>query len=287
MIEIYAFLGMFAVQVVAMSVLFPTRLINYARAKDAEYPDEVFATLYPGVDRQIATTRFWNRFRAAHLTIAVVGFVLLAWMASNMDFLAQARATLFPVLYFLLQLLPLLFLVVIAIRHIPRLRTSLQAPRRTAVLKPRRLFDFVSPLRVFVEVSIYLLLVAFMLYLMYAAKDPISKFIGYWMLGAATLGLAGEAAFLYWRMYGRKVPLETDEDRMHSTVLQANGTVYGTLLTVVLIAAVLLLPRLGLLAWLPFTMSAFFVVVALQLSWRLRVVVRQAQAARPGPTPVS
>lgn len=287
MIEIYAFLGMFAVQVVAMSVLFPTRLINYARAKDAEYPDEVFATLYPGVDRHVATAKFWKRFRAAHLAIAAVGFVLLAWMSINMDFLAQAKATLIPVFYVLLQLLPLLYLVFVAIRTLPRLRTSLQAPRRTALLKPRRLFDFVSPLRVLVEVSIYLLFVAFMLYLMYAAKDPISKFIGYWMLGAATLGLAGEAAFLYWRMYGRKVPLESDADRMHSTVLQANGTVYGTLLTVVLIAVVLLLPRLGLREWLPFTMSAFFVLVAFQLSWRLRAVVSQAQAAGPGPTPVS
>ena len=287
MIEIYAFLGMFAIQVVAMSVLFPTRLAHFARAKDAEYPDEVFATLYPGVDRQLATTRFWNRFRAAHLAIAVVGFVVLAWMSINMEFLAQAKASLFPVLYFLLQLLPLLFLVFVAIRNMPRLRTLPQAPRRTAVLKRRWLFDFVSPLRIILQVSIYLLFVAFMLYLMYGAKDPISKFIGYWMLGAATLGLAGDAAFLYWRMYGKKVPLETDVDRMHSTVLQANGTVYGTLLTVVLTGAVLMLPRLGLQAWLPFTLSTFFVVVALQFSWRLRVVKSQPPAAAPGPTPVS
>jgi len=57
MIEIYAFLGMFAIQVVAMSVLFPTRLAHFARAKDAEYPDEVFATLYHnlGIDVNKAT----------------------------------------------------------------------------------------------------------------------------------------------------------------------------------------------------------------------------------------
>ena len=40
MIEAYAFLAMFTVQILLMSVLHPARLIKYCRAKLAEIPAE-------------------------------------------------------------------------------------------------------------------------------------------------------------------------------------------------------------------------------------------------------
>lgn len=286
MIEGYAFLAMFTVQILAFSVLFPARLIKYARAKDAEFPDNVYEKLYPGTDRQVASQRFWTRFRAAHMVIAVLGLVLLGWMLSNMQLLGQAKANMFPVFYFLLQVLPMFFLAFYGFRQVTLLRTSLQERKRTAVLQRRGLFDFVSPLRVIIEGLIYLLFVAFMLYLMYAAKDPISKTVGYQMLGAVTLGFVLQACWLYWRMYGKKVPLETDADRMRSTGVQAKGSVFGTLLTVVVVCLILTLPRLGLQAWLPFTLSTFFVIVSLQFFWNLTVVTRQP-AGGLGSSPVA
>jgi len=277
MIEVYAFLAMFTLQILAFSVLFPARLIKYARVKDAEFPDAVFEKLYPGIDRQVASERFWTRFRIAHMVIAVLGLVLLGWLLGNAQILGQAKATLFPVFYFLLQVSPMIFLAFYGFRQIKVLRPSLQERKRTAVLQRRGLFDFVSPLRVFLEASIYLLFVAFMFYLMYIAKDPIPKFIGYQMLGAVTFGFVLQACWLYWRMYGRKVPLETNAERLRTTGLQAKGSVFGTLLTVVLVGLVLTLPRLGLQGWLPFTLSTFFVIVSLQFFRSLNL----ASAAGP------
>jgi len=271
MFEAYAFLAMFTVQILAFSVLFPARLIGYARVKEAEFPDAVFEKLYPGIDRQLASQRFWTRFRAAHRVVAVLGLVLLGWMLGNVQVLGQARAIMFPVFYFLLQVSPMFFLAFYGLRQITVLRPSLQVPRRTAVLQRRGLFDFVSPLRVILEVSIYFLFVAFMLYLMYVTKDPIPALIGYQMLGAVTFGFVLQACWLYWRMYGRKVPLETDAERMRTTGLQAKGSVFGTLLTVVLVCLVITLPRLGLQGWLPFTLSTFFVIVSLQFFRNLNV----------------
>ena len=277
MIEVYAFLAMFTLQILTFSVLFPARLIKYARVKDAEFPDAVFEKLYPGIDRQVASERFWTRFRIAHMVIAVLGLVLLGWLLGNAQILGQAKATLFPVFYFLLQVSPMIFLAFYGFRQIKVLRPSLQERKRTAVLQRRGLFDFVSPLRVFLEASIYLLFVAFMFYLMYIAKDPIPKFIGYQMLGAVTFGFVLQACWLYWRMYGRKVPLETNAERLRTTGLQAKGSVFGTLLTVVLVGLVLTLPRLGLQGWLPFTLSTFFVIVSLQFFRSLNL----ASAAGP------
>jgi len=284
MIEVYAFLAMFTVQILAFSVLIPARLIKYSRAKDAEIPDAVYAKLYPGIDRQMAGKRFWSRFRAAHIVIAVLGLGLLVWMLSNMQLLGQTKAVMFPVFYFLLQVLPMFFLAFIGIRNITVLRTSLQERKRTAILKRRRLFDFVSPLRLILEVLVYLLFVAFMLYLMYVAKNPIQKDIGYQMLAAITLGFALTQGWLFWRVYGRKVPLESDADRMHSTGVQAKGSVYGTVLSVMLVCLVITLPRLGLQTWLPFTLSTFFVILSLQFFRALTVENRQSAdglGARP------
>ena len=275
MIEVYAFLAIFTVQILAFSVLVPARLIKYSRSKDAEIPDAVYAKLYPGIDRKLAGKKFWSRFRAAHRVIAVLGLGLVAWMLGNMQLLGQTKAVMFPVFYFLLQVLPMFFMAYIGIRNITVLRTSLQERKRTAVLKRRRLFDFVSPLRLILEVLVYLLFVAFMLYLMYVAKNPIQKGIGYQMLAAITLGFALTQGWLFWRVYGRKVPLESDADRMHSTGVQAKGSVYGTILSVMLVGLVITLPRLGLQTWLPFTLSAFFVILSLQFSRALTVANRQ------------
>ena len=278
MIEVYAFLATFTVQIVAFSVLFPARLVRYARLKDDAYPEEIFAKLYPGVDRHLATARFWSRYRAAHTIIAVLGFVLLGWMLGNQQLLGNARAIMFPVFYFLVQVTPMIFLAFIGIRNVTVLRPALQERKRKAVLLRRGLFDFVSPLRVILEVSIYFLFVAFMLYLMYVAKDPIPRSIGFLMLGAVTFGFALEAGWLYWRLFGKKVPLETDADRKRSTGLQARGSVYGTTITVLMTSLILTLPRLGLQGWLPFTLSAFFVLVALRFFRKLPVATHPPAA---------
>lgn len=125
-----------------------------------------------------------------------------------------------------------------------------------------------------------------MLYLMYVAKNPIQKDIGYQMLAAITLGFALTQGWLFWRVYGRKVPLESNADRMHSTGVQAKGSVYGTVLGVMLVCLVITLPRLGLQAWLPFTLSAFFVILSLQFFRALTVANRQP-ADGLGARPVS
>jgi hypothetical protein len=87
-------------------------------------------------------------------------------------------------------------------------------------------------------------------------------------------------------MYGRKVPLETDAERMRMTGLQAKGSVFGTLLSVVLVGLVFTLPRLGLQGWLPFTLSTFFVFVSLQFFRSLTMAIHKP-AAGPGSSPVA
>ena len=267
MIEIYAFLTMFALQILALSVMFPARFIRYARAKAAEYPAEALALLYPRADPAVETEKLLNRFRTAHWVIAAAGFALLAWMAwmaANAPPLPGVKMMIFPVFFLLLQMLPMLIIAVTGLRQIAMLRAESVERKRKALLQPRGLSDLVSPQRVAVEITIYLAFVGFVLYLMHVASSPIPASLGYPLIAAITAGLALQAAYLYWRLRGRKIPLESPAERMRTTSDQAKHSVYGTMSTVVFLALVILLPRMGLENWLPFALSTFLVFVALQ-----------------------
>lgn len=272
MIEIYAFFAMFTVQILVMSVIFPTRFARYARAKAAEYPAQAFAHLYPGADPQVETERLLSRFRIAHAVIAVAGFVLLGWMAANAPPLTGVKKMmLYPGLLFLLQILPMIIMVTTGLRQIAILRSTLVERKRKAVLQPRGLFDLISPLRVAVEAAIYFLFVAFVLYLVHGAANPIPGKLGYPLIGATTASIALQAVFLHWRLRGRKVPLESQTERMRTTGTLARNSVYGTLMTMVFMSLLILLPRLGLQDWLPFALSSFLVLVALQFCMNVKL----------------
>ena len=58
MIEAYAFLAAFTVQILAMSVLYPAWFISYVRVQATSFPAERFAQLYPGVDLSHAQSAF-------------------------------------------------------------------------------------------------------------------------------------------------------------------------------------------------------------------------------------
>ncbi len=110
MIEVYAFLAMFAVQILAMSVLFPSRLLRYSRDAAQGISAERLAELYPGVDHDLATRRFSMRMRVGSAGVAVIGLVALVWLYGYMRRPDWSLGTVIALntVYYLLQFLPLL-----------------------------------------------------------------------------------------------------------------------------------------------------------------------------------
>src|SRR6266852_4979297 len=84
MIEAYAFLAVFTVQILAMSVLYPAWFIRYWRVQATSIPAERLAQLYPGVDPGLPRERFLTRYRALNTGIAVLGLLLLGWLCGYM-----------------------------------------------------------------------------------------------------------------------------------------------------------------------------------------------------------
>ena len=195
MIEVYAFLAMFAVQILAMSVLFPARLIRYSREVTTDISAERLAQLYPGLDHELATKRFLNRIRAGSTGVAVIGLLALGWLFSYMRQPDWSLGTVIALntVYFLLQFLPLLLTAWFTYRLYKTHEHSSSEGKRTAMLERRGLFDYVSPTIVFVAVLAYILFVAFVLYVRR------ETFPALFLIGILTLVYALQAFDVYQR----------------------------------------------------------------------------------------
>ena len=258
MIESYAFLAMFTLQIVVMSVLHPARLIRYCRVKMAEYPPERFPQLYSGgTFGNLSTERFLTIYRALNTGIAVIGALLLGLMFNEVQLLDRHKVTAF---YFLFQGLPLLVLAVIGLRYLTVYRTSILEAKRKAVLQRRGLFDFIAPSTLLVAILVYLAFVAYMLYI--APKIGIDdSLIG---IGTVTLVYALSVFQIYIMLYGKKLnPLETHAGRVHAIGMSVKSAVYGCIVCVAFLSIFFTLAALDLQSWKPFAISACLVISGL------------------------
>jgi len=259
MIEVYAFLAMFTVQILLMSVLHPALLIKYCRAKLAAIPAERDLPVDAGVIGNLSPERFLTLYRALNTGIAVLGVLLLVLMYSEVRPLDWDKMTAF---YFLLQASPLLLLTVIGLRYLMVYRSSMLEGKRKAVLQRRGLFDYTSPFAVFVAVAIYFLFVAYMLYIAQNPKVGINdSLIG---IGAVTLVYALSVFQVYKMLYGKKLnPLETHAGHVHMIGLAVKSAVYGCIVCVVFLSLIFTLEAWDLHSWKPFAVSAFLVTSGL------------------------
>ena len=289
MIEAYAFLVMFTVQILAMSVLYPAWFVRFTRMKmENYYADERFAQLYPGTERT-GVERFLTRYRALNMGIAVLGLLLLGWMYSytrRPDWDDGPVETLAG-MYFVLQVLPLLLVAFLSLRSNKKaLRNSTPDVKRKASLQRRGVFDFVSPFVVSIAVLGYFLYAAFV---MYIEQHPFQAFAGAFInIGVVTLVYALNAFIVYMRLYGRKSdPLETRADRVRMTGVTVKASVYTCIAVVVFISLNFTLVLLDLQRWEPFAQSIFLVICTLLGSMGLTAAPRRPVADVRDSSPVS
>jgi hypothetical protein len=284
MIEAYAFLAAFTVQILVMSVLLPAWFIRYVRIQAASIPAERLARLYPGVDLGHAQERFLIQYRVLVTSIAVLGLLLLGWLFSYVrspDW-DEGRAGVLVTVYFLVAyLVPLVLVASVGIRFSKERKRSLPEGKRTAILQRRGLFDFVSPFIVFLAVLGYLLFAAFVIYLQ---QHPFPGFAGVINIGALTLVYALNAFVVYVTLYGKKRnPFETHTGRLHTIGLSVKSSVYSCLVIVVYLSLNFTLRLLDLKRWEPFALSIFFVICALVASMGYAAPLRKREVDELGP----
>jgi hypothetical protein len=262
MIEVYAFLAMFAVQVMTLSILAPAALANRIRTFLARYPAEQYPQLYlegspivmPGI----------RAYRALNWLAAAAGLVLLGWLYTYMrrpdwdDGPVEALAS----VYLMVQLIPLVLLAFAAAKTNQQLRDAFPEEKRRATLRPRGLFDFVSPFAVFLAVFGYFLFVAFATYI---EQDPFPGFAGALVNIAGVTAIYSAMGFvIYMTLYGRKSnPLQTQAARIIAMETIVKLCVYACLGSVVVLSANFALVLLDLQNWEPLAWSVGHIVFAL------------------------
>jgi hypothetical protein len=279
MIEAYAFLAAFTVQILVVSVLHPALVTKYARAKGEAQ--------LPGWDRKFRE-RFLSLYRTVNTGIAVLGLVLLGWLFNHTR---GADWDVGPVThllagYVVVQLSP--FVLVSLIGAWVKRKALTRSPpevKRTASLQRRGLLDFVSPLTVFLAVVGYFLFAGFVIY---SQRHPFPGFSGYRFLRTVTLVYALNAFLAYWLLYRRKRwPLETSAYRMHAVGVQVKIAFYCSIAVIVFLSLDVTLKLLDMQRWVPCAMSVYFVIIMLFTSMMLFALRRQAEADRLGLSPVS
>jgi hypothetical protein len=260
MIEVYGFLAVFTLQVLAMSVLYPARFNQYVRAQASSVPIERLTRLMPGVDITLATEHFLTRHRAVNTIIAVLGLLLLGWMFNYMrrpDW-DHDPVILLSGAYFIIQNLPLLFVTWLGFRWSRAHKHSLLEGKRKATLERRGLFDFISPFAVILAITGYVFFVAFVLYMQ---QEP---FPGYGLIGALTLVYVAQSLVVYRALYGKKGnPFETHAGRVHKIGVTVRVCVYGCIVCVVFFAFVFTVDQLDMKRWVPLAQSVCLLISTL------------------------
>jgi hypothetical protein len=263
MIEAYAFLAMFVIQILAMSGMYPAWFIRYMRRQAASVPAERLAQLYPGVDVGLAQERFVIRYRAVNIGIAMLGLLLLGWLFNYMqrpDW-TDGPVEVLVAGYFLVQALPLGFIAWFLIRFNSVHKPAMLESKRKAVLQRRGLFDFVSPFVVFLAVLSYFLFVVFVIYIL---RHPFSGFAGLVNIGVITLVYVLEGSVVYAVLYGKKPnPFETHAGRLRTIGLVVKSSVYSCIACVAFISLNFTLVLLDLQRWEPFSLSVFLVITTM------------------------
>jgi len=289
MIEVYAFLAIFPVQILALSVLFPVLLIQYARVQVQRTPAERFAKIYPGLDVAQSLRRLTTLVSVPNAIVAVLGLALWVWLIDYMqrpDW-SQGKVQMLVVASFMAQALAICIVAVIAFaQQLKALRNYSPEGKRTAVLQRRGLFDFVSPFAVFVCALAYLLFVAYMIYLQQHGW-PLKPALG--TIGAVTLVYVLDALTLYVLLYKSRVlnPMETQENRGRWIGFQVKGIVYSCIFIVAFLAMFITLQAQKLPQWQPFALSAFFLGCSISFFTSLAAAPREPERDELRPSAAS
>ena len=277
MIEAYAFLAAFAVQILVLSVLIPAWCIRKVRVQVTRLPAELLVPTYP---------EFLTRYRALTLGLLVLGLLLLGWLISDLrraDW-NGGKAQMLAVGYFMAAfLLPLLLYGRFVVRISKEQKSAVG--KRTAILQRRGLFDFVSPFVVFLAMLAYFLFAAFAIYI---EQHPFPGYAGALTdLGGITLVYAANAIALYVTLYGGKNPLETHSGRLHTIGLSVKSIVYSCLLMVAFTSLHFSLGLLDLKSWGPFALTVFLAISAPLAAVGFAAPLRKPEADGFEASPVS
>mgnify|MGYP003645859040 CR=1 FL=1 len=255
------FYVIFASQIFLLSIYYPGKIHGRVRYILEQFPTADYPKLYPTkfdqgkADKGNRKLRF---YMGVNYLIAFIGAVILFKMInSGYRPAPEGGDEIFVMLYFFLQAAPLLYAEIKEYTYHKLLRENYTSNTRTADLKPRRLFDFVSPFSVAAAVVLYVT----MMYLYITSRDfSVQPNIEIYI---TIFGMTGMqimfAAIVGSHLYGKKInPYMSHEDQMTQIGVIAKIMVFASIGASVFMTITHLVDQYSLEVFDPVISSVYF-----------------------------
>ncbi len=205
-----AFLG----QIILISYYIPGQIMKRMQYVCDHYPPKQYPKLYPQSIEKYKIGQ-WV-YKVVNRVIVMLGFVILFAIIFVVDHSTFADdgfiSEFWPAAYGAIQFLPPIFLELSAFGQLKLMRKANMSSTRTAQLRPRRLFDFISPQLFGLTIVMYLATIVIDLYvhdfIVEWTHDTVQRAM---VLSVTNLLLVALAA---WLLHGQRLnPHQSFEDR--------------------------------------------------------------------------
>lgn len=219
-IEFYfIFLG----QILLISFYFPRKILSRIRYVVETYPPSEYPKLYPKSIEYYEKAQ--RNYKTVNQFIFVAGFILM-FAFGLWGYPTEGKiARLIPVVFGLIQVLPLIGMEISEFNQFKLMRKADLRTTRMAELRPRRLFDFVSPAIFSMAIVMY---IAFILLDLYWHQFNIDW--GHDTVQRAMVITAGNLFFaliIIWNLYGKTLnPHQAYKDRTKQIGLAVKSLVF-------------------------------------------------------------
>lgn len=155
---LFIFYCVFASQIFILSIYYPAKFCRRVEYVLEHFPREEYPKLYPSSVGSVLDPRTGSlrAYKIMNHVIATIGFMILSAMfASGYTPADKGGDEIFVMLYFFLQAVPFAYVGIVEYHQLKLMRETFNNTTRVAELKPRRLFDFISPVWVAVAVVLF------------------------------------------------------------------------------------------------------------------------------------
>lgn len=261
----------FLSQIILLSFYFPKKILSRMRYVVETYPPSEYPKLYPVSIEKVKKGQ--RTFRNMNLLVLLIGFILVLIGALSGYSPNDNEDGIFLTIYFFAQFSPLILAEISGFKYFKLMREANSRTTRKAELRPRRLFDFISPALFGTAIFMYFAFIVLVLY--------INQFQFYWgskafmniiILTAGNLLFAG---IITWNLYGKKLdPYQAYKDRMRQIGLTVKSLVLISIAATMFLAIVVVFDKFSLDNLMPTVMSLYFQLLAV-ISYQSTVPVLQ------------
>ena len=188
-------------QLYVLSYYYPKALADRMQYIINNHPANEYPKLYPSENGHEKAKEGLVKYKFITNLILVLGVALLISIPFTELTLEDSASAVFVVIFALVQTCPFFWIEISDLKQCSKMRAKIKTSKRVADLKPRRYFDYVSPVTFSIAV---LLLIAYLVFNFYR-NDFSLLGDGMITFGALLVMHLFFAAVVYWVMRGQKL----------------------------------------------------------------------------------